>query len=264
MQSSAGMVFRAIVMLACLVAVPLAALFGSSLPDLAREMLGERLGLVRFGASPPLVGAAPGNMPIQASAPSAVGQGAMAGSWGANNLPFAQTWPGSAPTGQQNSPNGGAMWPANHGPPEGFREGAAIPVGSTVGADALHASFEAPVGKPLGFLQWPDERPSGFRSDVASVDNPRKDVSPVLSAAELAGSVDRFSLIQRQFRELGSVYTLLETWGDQGQLYRFYCRMAIGGNPNYTRYFEATDSEPLAAMARVLEQVEVWRSSGQP
>ncbi len=53
---------------------------------------------------------------------------------------------------------------------------------------------------------------------------------------------------------------MLESWGSREQLYRFYCKVAVGGNPNYTHYFEATGSDPLAAMADVLGQVEAWRA----
>jgi hypothetical protein len=35
--------------------------------------------------------------------------------------------------------------------------------------------------------------------------------------------------------------------------------MAVGGNTNYTRCFESTDADPLAAMSAVLKQVEEWR-----
>jgi hypothetical protein len=60
---------------------------------------------------------------------------------------------------------------------------------------------------------------------------------------------------------LGAVYYLLEAWGNQEQLYRFYCKMAIGGNTSYTRYFEATDVDPLTAMGKVLREVEAWRAA---
>jgi hypothetical protein len=76
-------------------------------------------------------------------------------------------------------------------------------------------------------------------------------------------SADPYRGIQDRLKELGATYYLLESWGDQQQVYRFYCRMAIGGNPNYTHYFEATDSDPLRTMHGVLRQVETWRQGGQ-
>ena len=66
--------------------------------------------------------------------------------------------------------------------------------------------------------------------------------------------------MERKLREYGATYYLLETWGNDGELYRFHCRMAIGNNPNYTRHFEATDRDALKAMTQVLERVEAWRT----
>ena len=59
---------------------------------------------------------------------------------------------------------------------------------------------------------------------------------------------------------IGATYYLLETWGRNGELYRFHCKMAVAGNPDYTRHFEATDSDASRAMQQVLEQVEAWRA----
>ena len=66
------------------------------------------------------------------------------------------------------------------------------------------------------------------------------------------GRNDRFTLIQQRLRDLGATYFLLESWGSQGQLYRFYCKMAIGGNSNYNRYFEATDPDAIRVMSESL------------
>jgi hypothetical protein len=68
-----------------------------------------------------------------------------------------------------------------------------------------------------------------------------------------------FMAMQDRLRQLGATYYLLETWGNQKQYYRFYCQMAVGGNNGYTHYFEATNANPLDAMAEVLHQVEAWR-----
>jgi hypothetical protein len=39
--------------------------------------------------------------------------------------------------------------------------------------------------------------------------------------------------------------------------------MAIGGNANYNRYFEATDVDPIRVMSKVLKEVEAWRGGRQ-
>lgn len=226
MQSPVAVVFRAIVMLACLVAVPLAALFGTTLPDLTRQVLGDRLGLIRAGALPSLT------------------QGPSVGF--------------STPSLRPSVESPGAL------PPERMAMGSAIPMGTARMPEGIQASYQAAAGSRAGFLQWPEDRPADHQTGQFPAESPLGDAWPAVSSPEPEQPIDRFSQIQQRFRELGAVYSLLETWGDQGQLYRFYCRMAIGGNPDYTRYFEATDREPLAAMSGVLQQVENWRNSGQP
>ncbi len=265
MQSSAGMVFRAIVMLACLVAVPLAALFGSALPDLARQVLTERLGLVRLEAwQTPRVGPST-NPPAQPTHSPAVVHGSLANPWENNGLPFSPTWPGGNFTGQTAEMGSAANLgqPANFSP-TGGKTAAPLPVRSAGASGPVQASHHMPGSEQAGFLTWPEQQTAvsnPIRSPAAGrFDDPGLHTPP----AGLAPPVDRFSQIHQRLRDLGSVYSLLETWGDQGHLYRFYCRMAIGGNPNYTRYFEATDPEPLSAMSRVVGEVEAWRRSGQP
>ena len=75
---------------------------------------------------------------------------------------------------------------------------------------------------------------------------------------------DWFSWTQQRLRELGATYYLLETWGRNGELYRFHCKMAIAGNQDYNRHFEATDSDAARAMQAVLRQVEAWRAGQEP
>ena len=72
-------------------------------------------------------------------------------------------------------------------------------------------------------------------------------------------AADPFHSVPDRLRQLGATYYLLESWGNNRQIFRFYCKMAVGGNADYTRYFEATHSDPLQAMLQVLRQVEKWR-----
>ena len=65
--------------------------------------------------------------------------------------------------------------------------------------------------------------------------------------------------IQERLRELGATYYLLESWGSDQQLFRFYCKVAVGGNADYTHWFEAIHADPLQAMQQVLRRVEAWR-----
>ncbi len=83
-------------------------------------------------------------------------------------------------------------------------------------------------------------------------------------SAHLIAQPDRFTLMERRLRELGATYYLLETWGNESEHYRFHCKMAIANNATHTRQFEATDTDPLRAMGRVVEQVEAWRTGRIP
>ena len=103
-----------------------------------------------------------------------------------------------------------------------------------------------------------------MRQPLRPIEQPRHPVEIAHAAELLSGrspaAADRFAYIQDQLRRLGATYYLLESWGDEQPLYRFYCKMAIGGNAGYTRYFEATDANPLQAMVQVLREVEAWRN----
>lgn len=192
-QSSRGVAFRASVMLACLVVIPLVAIFGKSLPEFF---------LGRFW---------------QPDRPTASADG-----------PPGFVALGSAP---------GEIAPAMAGP-------------MTPGADSDRQATPArqtPI-KP----QAP--------SDLAA--------SPVRAAGytslptRAAGStVDCFLLVESRLRQMGARHCSLETWGNDGRLYRFRCELA--GGDGYARHFEATDSVPSQAMAGVLDQVESWRVGPQ-
>ena len=79
------------------------------------------------------------------------------------------------------------------------------------------------------------------------------------TSAASVSTADPFRYVQDRLRQLGATYYLLESWGNQQQVYRFYCKMAVGGSAAYTRCFEATNSNPLQAMRQVLQQVETQR-----
>ena len=114
------------------------------------------------------------------------------------------------------------------------------------------ASTGAPVnnGSPMDSLgrTAPGSGPavpqgSGFTSPGMAISAPPQ------------SSTDQFAIIQQRLRDWGTTYYRLETWGNAGQMYRFYCKMAIAGVPAIPSIFEATASEPLQAMGKVLHDV---------
>ena len=85
-----------------------------------------------------------------------------------------------------------------------------------------------------------------------------------VAAASAGGGLEQFTQIQQRLRALGATHYALETWGTDGQLYRFQCRMAAGHTSDYTRQFEATDTDALRTMLTVLEEVEAWKAGRLP
>ncbi len=61
-----------------------------------------------------------------------------------------------------------------------------------------------------------------------------------------------------RFEKIGAVRYRLETWGNQAELYRFWCEMPVGQSTGAVRFFEAVASRPEEAMENVLRQVEQW------
>jgi hypothetical protein len=76
--------------------------------------------------------------------------------------------------------------------------------------------------------------------------------------------IDPYTEIQNRLRAMGATYYALETWGPHADGFRFQCRMAAGQGPNYLRYFEATDADPIGAMRSVLDEVEAWKAGRLP
>jgi hypothetical protein len=82
------------------------------------------------------------------------------------------------------------------------------------------------------------------------------------SAAPQTTANDWFAATQQRLRDLGATHYKLESWGDQGQWFRFHCEVATS-NLQQPQPFEATDSSPERAMQTVARQIENWRVAGQ-
>jgi hypothetical protein len=202
-QSSVAVVARALVMLACIVAIPAFALSGSSWSEIVKKLREFDASAVWNQISANIPGSGTKNEPAASQRPVEPAQ--------------TKTEVGTA----SNSVSGGAI-------PQNLTEPAPVfisPVATALPTQPATASAVVPAA-----YQSPSE-PS-----------------------------DQFISVEHRLRKLGATYYLLETWGNQQQMYRFYCKMAIGGSTEFTRYFEATHGEPLQAMLDVLRQVEAWKS----
>jgi len=283
MQSSATVGCRAAVMVVCLIAIPLAAVFGTTLPDLIQDLLSRRWGTTPVPAkdsrceAPPFRGFV---RPI----PSSVAQDdpiSGEGSDGSHTPPICQSGPpgrigpaGGTPNTRQDD----AIWAGYDSPVEPL-SASAIPAWpqQTGGGPKWGGSSASPTGSAAT---------TAVLSDPTTVEPSPRDLVPVAEPECPPGSIrpsgpfqppnaawdcaarqhqspqttEQFARVQRRLRELGATYYRLETWGDQGQLYRFQARMAFNGNADYVRHFEVTDSDPLTAMVRLLNQVETWQA----
>jgi hypothetical protein len=152
---------------------------------------------------------------------------------------------------------------------------------ATIQAPTTLSSWQAQPASIRTPVFWPaDAARNGVRSQAAAGEETR--VSPASFVTELnsetaappqkadlsppddeklAAEVQRaMESVQQRLQALGAVHYRLETAGPRGEQYYFRCTAALPSNPNYHRYFEATEGDPLRAMEQVLAQIEAWRS----
>lgn len=244
-------------MLVCVIAIPLAALLGTRIPELVSRLLS------RYRLEVPLLSA-------RDSLAEALASWSAAPAAQTKVLPEPGTWDGqqaglqppsswrsgasetTPPPGRSTSPLGngrvGGLGLSGHGrAPAG---GPADPVGE---GDAILASYDSPV----------EPAPTSVAEDATAPAASPSLLVPVAPATRVrvpGPTGDQFPDLERRLRELGATYYLLETWGTHGQYYRFQARMAVGGQADCVRHFEATRTDPQQAMDAVLEQVESWRA----
>jgi hypothetical protein len=253
MDSRTVLAFRIFVMLCCLIIVPMAAIFGSAFPEVVKGLLVDRIVYWATGKAPQV---------NREADPHGFGSVAPAAS---ETAPAGATPPSDAP--RWSNPSEATSWQSN--PPVEV-SGAVMPAAAAVvdpggdqpaayvepipseraatGGDSVYAAGRGQVGATIG--------PAGSHAESRPAE-PGGTSDPALAQP------DPFTAMERKLREYGATYYLLETWGNESELFRFHCKMAIGNNPNYTRHFEATDRDALRAMKRVLERVEAWRA-GRP
>lgn len=286
-QSTLSSTLRGIVMLGGLVAVPAIALFGNKWTDSVKQVIQQQLGLCSTSRASMLSDAplfVPGqpspttakpvmdqSLAAQPLAPPVVSLPApiMAANMPAQPSP-PPNWPQMAmptPTPAQAEP---------FAPPPAVVQQNVMPALNLAqpGPNAVQATaFEAPPAVAQAVDLRQPSVPTAAVPNASSVYVNQPNLVPVPHAINTsletrtpavavpdAGS-DRFGSMHSRLRQLGATYCLLESWGPQSELYRFHCKMAIGGSANFTRSFEATDPDPVGAMARVMEQVEQWQAA---
>ncbi len=265
--SSAVTIFRAAFMLVCLIGIPIIALRGTAASGTIRQFVIEKLGgSVPESTAHAGTDEAPAFVPPQVQLPEmspSVGSTGSATSNPSFSEDLAPAYPGPAAAPAQTLSYDSSQFSASRDPvtmPATLQPGSASRSGPA--RDAVLANYDSPQ----------DLRATAGRTLELNTPAPASyGTEPSLAAAAPNGPVrtdpdtlDQFAHIQKRLRELGSTYFLLENWGDQGECYRFHCRVAVDGNPNFTKHFEATDPQLLGAMTQVLGEVEAWRRGSTP
>jgi hypothetical protein len=263
-MESLGLVFRALVMLACLAVVPLVAMYGKFLPDIVQAVVQAVKSRGHSDAT---------------ATPNAAGGEAP---------PFADSSPRT--TGGQSVASLDSQRNGAPGPWTG-RDQSARPLNDwdrqdasdspTRNAPLERASFNAPVSRRAAdgaadrarlsaapMPQAPSSGPAAQLPARSGASAGHADESQAGDPQASAGSdcTAQFRGMEKRLRELGATYYLLETWGSSGDRYRFFCKMSLAGNADYNRnrIFQATAADPLRAMQDVLAQVEQWRAGSAP
>ena len=269
MESSTVLAFRIFVMLSCLIIVPMAAIFGSAFPDVVKSVLVDRIVAWSTGK------------PIEATRPDSAPDG------------FREVTPGAgaAAARDESGSSQARLWEPRDGDVASRQSpGSAAPASAVVplvqaGADqgfSQSASFSAPTDAPTAYPPVHEIRPApnespyhrGARGQPPGANRPsgssvygsppHEPAPPAAGAASPLRQPERFTQMERKLREYGATYYLLETWGKDGQSYRFHCRIAAGNDAKLSRHFEASNRDALEAMSEVLQRVAAWRAGRLP
>ena len=263
MESSTVLAFRIFVMLSCLIIVPMAAIFGSAFPDVVKSIssIGSWRGAPasRWKVKPPKQAHRPTqwlSVPASTCAPPPAN--------GKRRVGRKAGLAGRLPTRRHRATGAGQCGAGSVVP------ASAAGVYPAIGNQS--ASFDAPADSPAARRPIRCKGPQPKHPFALAIRSRSFEVRLRILAtrakqqhrrrAVRGASTNPIALRpwSANCGEYGATYYLLETWGNEGQLYRFHCRMAISNNPNYTRQFEATDRDALKAMSQVLERVEAWRT----
>lgn len=63
-----------------------------------------------------------------------------------------------------------------------------------------------------------------------------------------------------ELKELGAEDLSLAAWGADGTLHRFACCAPVSGSAGFVRHFDAVESSPEMAIARVCQDLKTWRA----
>jgi hypothetical protein len=74
-------------------------------------------------------------------------------------------------------------------------------------------------------------------------------------------AIARLQQIRQRLEQLGAEYVIVESL--EGGRYRFHCRMLIDERSRFTKPFETSSFDPVAAGEQVLQSVQAWRAAAR-
>ncbi|MFO0900653.1 MAG: hypothetical protein U0836_24760 [Pirellulales bacterium] len=235
MENSVVLLIRNLVMLACLFVVPLLALLGPSVT----------------GFRPPrLLAAESGRASSRPDSDVKERPRGAAQPMGVPHLPPSLSAAGSEPSPRPADVDRERMAVTARSAERGAVRTAVAQVPSDQAIPVQPAHFSPPAA-PM--RREPPRLAGGGTAGSDNVAWP-----PPVSAGEVRPSQqpDYLETLTTRLRELGAGYYLLECWGQQQKVYRFYCQMGEAG-PQATS-FEAVAPDQISAVERVLDQAEAW------
>jgi hypothetical protein len=249
MDNKFVLLIRNLVMLICLFVVPLLALLGPSVTGLRapRLMAASATPSPAATAETPRLrgGSEAMGMPNLPTSMFAQGKGASA----APEVPAA---PNAAETKKlpRSAPTNPAVQPARH---VGDKRDHAVKTANFTKEPEKAARAAAPVKK------MPEAEVTAVAWPPAPAATPQPIAAPVAAQPTRPSQQDYVDTLTTRLRELGAGYYLLECWGQEEKVYRFYCQMGESGARATS--FEAVAKDQVSAVERVLDQAETWSAA---
>lgn len=217
--SSMVTAFRALFMLCCLVAIPLAAVLGKTFPGAVDRIMDGKWPI----ASEEEMAAVDDASAEQGNIAAAEGNTGAATD-GVLDRPFV------ADDGNEEQLSPSALIAANASESGGMSS----PSNDQTG-NVMAASYQETLDPALIAASLPSPSSMGANANQ-----------------------DQFANMLTRFRELGAVNYRMEFWGAGQDYYRFQCQMAVGGSTGFRCHFEETGTDPMQVMSVVFERVQQW------
>ncbi|HEV3004696.1 MAG TPA: hypothetical protein VGX78_09550 [Pirellulales bacterium] len=253
MQSSGMVAFRATIMIACMVVLPLVAVLGTALPKVVQTAIHSSdrpTPLAGDGSSTsspqsPRKTAATDATPAEMQDVLPRGRITSVRSVGSEFSGVVADHPPGA-TADRKPQATASLW---------SRDVPKAPKPSPRGAERKlprQQQSTPPNGPPPQRRGDSALRATAYSEPVESEADPSSENSPC---------DDALSHGERRLRELGMASYRLETWGVTGELYRFSCQVALSNRGQAMKHFEATETSPAKVIESVLQQVEAWQAT---